>query len=87
MKHKVEFNLWNIRQQLQMATGEEHSYRRIARFVSSHHHTIENMASNKSQEKLRQLLGELLDYFQAEGLDITIADLFTVTVDEDAGHD
>ena len=82
MKHHVKFNLWNIRQDLQKETGEEHSYRRIARSVSVHHHTIESMASNKSQEKLRKLLGELLDYFHAEGMPVTIADLFTVTTDE-----
>lgn len=82
MKHHVEFGLWTLRQELQKQTGEEHSYRRIARSVSAHYHVLENMGNNSTHEKLRQLLGELLDYFHANGLDITIADLFRVETGE-----
>ena len=82
MKTKLQFNLEPLLLQLQAKNKRRYTYVEIAKKMSMRRSTmrttIERIARNDSYQDLLALLSELLDFFAAEGMPITIDQLFTV---------
>jgi len=75
---EISFDLFRLKQQLQLATGKEFSFSEIARQADLHRNTVERLAANKVDRIDLVTLAKLLLFFQAHGIDITVGDLFSV---------
>ncbi len=79
--HKIKFNLFTLRAQLESKDGRSYPWREIADAAGVHRNTMNNLAGNKSSNIDVDVAAKLLDFFHAQGMPITVADLFTVTTD------
>ncbi len=73
----MRFNLTRLRRQLEELTGREYSWSEIARRTGLHRHTIERIAANQTSQVRLDTLERLLAFFHAEGMAVTLNDLFT----------
>ena len=80
----VGFNLFELRQRLELAHGRRYSWDEIAEKSGLHPHTLYNLSGNKSKRVDMTTLGALLRFFRGEGMPITFNDLFT-ELDEEGG--
>ena len=76
--HTVKFNLFALRARLEEKSGRSYSWVEIADSVDAHRNTLQNLAANRTGTIDTKVVAKLLDFFAAEGVPITIADLFTV---------
>jgi DNA-binding Xre family transcriptional regulator len=74
----VEYNLFALKRQLELATGRAYSWRAISKATGLNPNTIYGMAYNKNQGIRLDTMKALLDFFNREGLQIGPGDLFTV---------
>lgn len=75
---EIGFDLFKLKQQLQLATGREFSISEIARQADLHRNTVERLAANKIDRIDLVTLAKLLLFFRGHGVNITIGDLFSV---------
>lgn len=78
-KMTVNFALFKLKQQLQLAIGEEISFSEIARQADLHRNTVGRLAANRTDRIDLATLGKLLLFFRSHGMNIEIGDLFEVT--------
>lgn len=81
----IAFNLFTLKRQLEIRNGRPYSWKEIARATGIHRNTLQNIASNKTGGIDNGVLGNLLDFFAAEGMPVSLSDLFTVTSDHAQG--
>lgn len=75
---EISFDLFRLKQQLQLATGKEFSFSEIARQADLHRNTVERLAANKIDRIDLVTLAKLLLFFRGHGIDINVGDLFSV---------
>lgn len=75
---EISFDLFRLKQQLQLATGKEFSFSEIARQADLHRNTVERLAANKIDRIDLVTLAKLLLFFRGHGVNIEIGDLFKV---------
>ena len=76
--HTIKFNLFKLRANLEAELKGPVSWVKIAEATGVHRNTMQNLVNNKTSTVDLEVMGKLLDFFAAEGMPITIADLFTV---------
>ncbi len=72
---QASLKIFNAVNQLEKHSGRRWSESEIATATGLHRHTIAALMKGKPD----RTLSALLDFFAAEGMPITVADLFTVT--------
>jgi hypothetical protein len=72
----VVFNLFDLKLQLQKAIGSEVSWAEISRESGVNQNTLTSLLHNKARRVDLDTLEKLINYFNAQGLRITHADLF-----------
>jgi DNA-binding Xre family transcriptional regulator len=72
------FNLFDLKQRLQLLLKREISLSQIARESSLHRNTIERIFHNKTDRIDLETIGKLMLYFQKQGLDVQPGDFFLV---------
>ena len=75
----LKLNLQQLRLDLQAQTGMEYSWPEIAHGIDEHNTLVYRYVNNRSTRVDLRVLEKFLTFFQREGLNITHADLFTVT--------
>ncbi|MBA3530566.1 MAG: helix-turn-helix domain-containing protein [Ardenticatenales bacterium] len=73
----VAFNLFVLKQHLQLTLGEEISWSQIAREADLHRNTVERIAHNQTDRIDLVTLAKLVMFFQSKGVEINAGDLFT----------
>ena len=71
----MRYNLFALRQQLELSKEKEYSWESIARATGLHAHTIRNMAFNRRGGADLSTLTRVLGFFRNEGMDVGIGDL------------
>jgi hypothetical protein len=74
----VQSNLFRLIAQLEANTGKPYPLQTIAARSGVHRHTVEVLVSGKPQGVQFKTMGALLDFFESEGMPVTLNDLFTV---------
>lgn len=74
----VRFNLFTLKQRLEIQKGEEISWAEMGRRMGLHHNTLHNLADNKTRRVDLETLERLLAFFGSEGMPVTISDLLLV---------
>lgn len=75
---EITFDLFTLKQQLQIATGREFSFSEIAREANLHRNTVERISQNRTDRVDLETLAKLIFFFRRYGIDITVGDLFSV---------
>ncbi len=78
----ISFNLFNLKQQLHIESGEQVSYAQIARDTGLHRNTVERITSNDTTRVDLETLAALVSYFRSKGMNVGISDLVNVEVEE-----
>ena len=76
---KIAFNLFDVIKRLERAKGETVTNTYVAERSGLSRFTIQKIVNNDSERVDLSTLAALLDFFAAEGMPVTVADLFTVT--------
>ena len=79
MPSKVAFNLFDTIRRLEMMKGETVSNTYVAEQSGLSRFTIQKIVNNESERVDLPTIAKLLDFFAAEGMPVTVAELFTVT--------
>lgn len=81
----IQFNLLNLIHELESRTGTRYGYAKIAAATGKRvsRQSMRYLLNNQVQRVELGTLAALLDFFHAEGMPITITDLFTVTTDKE----
>lgn len=79
MRYKVEYNLFDLLRDLEKRQQRIISDAEVARRLGVHRHTVESMTAGTADEQIRKKMAAVLDFFAAEGMTITIDQLFNVT--------
>lgn len=77
----MRFNLFVLKQQLEIYKGREYSWEEIARKAGLHGHTVRGMADNKKKGADLETLQKIILFFRGEGLNISINDLIVENSD------
>lgn len=77
----MKFNIFALKRQLELSKGKPYTWQQIAHDTDVHFNTLYNLSYNKTRRVDLAILAKLYDFFRREGLDITPADLVTVTTD------
>lgn len=77
-RYAVQFNLFTLRRQLEIGQGRKYTWVEIATGADLNRKTVERMAQNLYRRVDLATLEGLLAFFNNEGLEIGISDLFTV---------
>lgn len=72
----IEFNLFELKQRLQLYQQKEVSLSQIARDSGLHRNTVERIFNNETSRIDLETVGRLLLYFQDQGLSVQIGDFF-----------
>lgn len=75
---EITFDLFKLKQQLQLATGKEFSFSEIAREAGLHRNTVERISQNRTDRVDLETLAKLIFFFERYGVTITVGDLFAV---------
>lgn len=75
----INHNLFTLKRQLEIAKRHEYSWMQIAEATKVHPNTLHNIATNKTRRVDLDIVEKLLAFFAAEGMPVTINDLFTTT--------
>ena len=78
MKKELQFNIEPLLWRLQSENKRRYTYTEVANRIGVKRQSIERLSRNDSFQDLLVLLSALLDFFAAEGMPITIDQLFTV---------
>lgn len=78
-QHKVSHNLFALKRQLEIHSNRPYTWAEIEAATGIHRNTLSNYASNSTSRLDFDVAARLLDFFAAEGMPITVGDLFTVT--------
>jgi len=78
MTTKLQFNVEPLLLRLQSENRRRYTYTEVANAIGVKRQSIERLSRNDSFQDLLLLLSALLDFFSAEGMPITIDQLFTV---------
>lgn len=79
----VKFNLFELKQRLHVALGEEISLSQIARDSGLHRNTIERLYENKIDRVDLATLAKLVAFFHSKGMPIAIGELFSLATESD----
>ena len=79
MPSKVTFNLFDVVKRLERHKGETVTNTYVADQSGLSRFTIQKIVNNDSERVDLSTLAALLDFFESEGMPVTVADLFTVT--------
>lgn len=80
MKHKTRFTPQQPLGRLETLKGHRYTYAEISSFMGVDRQKIRYQLNNPLSEVKTVMLDNWLDFFAAEGMPITISDLFTVTL-------
>ena len=75
----IKYNLSVLKLRLENHHDREYMWKEMAAGSGVHVNTLSNIAHNRTRRVDLANLAALLDYFAAEGMPVTIADLFTVS--------
>ncbi len=75
---EITFDLFTLKQQLQIATGREFSFSEIAREANLHRNTVERIALNRTDRVDLETLAKLIFFFRRYGVTVTAGELFKV---------
>ena len=78
MTTKLQFNVEPLLLRLQSENRRRYTYTEVANAIGVKRQSIERLSRNDSFQDLLLLLSGILDFFSAEGMPITIDQLFTV---------
>lgn len=78
MTTKLQFNVEPLLLRLQSENRRRYTYTEVANAIGVKRQSIERLSRNDSFQDLLLLLSAILDFFSAEGMPITIDQLFTV---------
>lgn len=76
---EISFDLFRLKQQLQLETGREFSFSEIARQADLHRNTVERLANNRTDRIDLVTLGKLVLFFRSHGVNIQVGDLFNIS--------
>lgn len=79
----VSFNLFDLKQLLQMKLGKELSWAQIARETKLHRNTIERIANNQTHRTDLKTIAKLLLFFRSKGMNVDISELLVVSISEE----
>lgn len=74
----MRFNLLPIKHELERLRGKAVSWATIARESGVHANTLSAMLNNNARRIDLETMERLINYFNAQGLSISVADLFEV---------
>lgn len=74
----VTFNVDRLLRQLSAKNNKDYDKVTVAALSGISRTTITSITNNENKRTDFETLGKLLDFFQGQGMPITIADLFTV---------
>jgi DNA-binding Xre family transcriptional regulator len=77
-RHKVGPNLFALKRALEIHLGRKVPLLEIAEATGLHRNTLERIANDTVKGVDFATLEKFLDYFQEQGLDVQIGDLFSV---------
>lgn len=77
----IRYNLFNLKKRLEIQTQKEYSWAQIAELSDIHRNTVLNLANDRTQRVDLDIMARLLTFFAAEGMPISVGDLFIVTDD------
>ncbi len=75
----MRFNVFNLKQRLEIEKGYEISWAEIARRAAVHPNTLANLYLNKTRRVDLETMENLIDFFAAEGIEVQPNDFFVVT--------
>lgn len=75
MSYKVELNIYDLVHQLEGINKRRYSDSEIARALNVHRQTVASIRRGRPEPSI----AKLLDFFAAEGMPVTVDQLFTVT--------
>jgi hypothetical protein len=75
----IKYNLFALKRQLEIQNSRPYSWKEISAATGIHRNTLQNLAGNKTARSDLGILAALLDFFAAEGMPVTVDQLFTVT--------
>ena len=78
MTTKLQFNVEPLLLRLQSENRRRYTYTEVANAIGVKRQSIERLSRNDSFQDLLLLLSGILAFFSAEGMPITIDQLFTV---------
>jgi hypothetical protein len=79
MPTRYDHNLFNLRRQLEMKTGKVYKLQDIEKLSGVHRNTLANLSKNATRRIDLDIAARLVDFFNSQGMEITLADLFTLT--------
>ena len=75
---QVDFDLFSVIRKLEIQKGAKIPIGDIAKGAGLHRNTIQRIQDNETDRVDLKTLAKLLAYFKAEGMPITLGDLFKV---------
>ncbi len=75
----IKYNLFALKRQLEVKSNRPYTWKEIAGAVNAHPNTLQNIAGNKTARVDTHVMAGLLDFFAAQGMPITVADLFVIS--------
>lgn len=74
----IEYNLFNLKKQLEIKSQREFSWNEIAERSGVHRNTMLNLANDRTRRIDLDIMARLIDFFASEGMPVTPNDLFIV---------
>lgn len=78
----IKYNLFALKRQLELLKGKSYTWQEISHKTGIHFNTLHNMENNKTRRVDLDIVAKLLDFFAAEGMPVTVDQLFSVSVDD-----
>lgn len=78
----IKYNLFALKRQLELKTGRSYTWKEIADAAQAHPNTLQNIAGNKTARIDMGVVAGLIDFFNENGLPVTLSDLFIVNVSD-----
>lgn len=85
MSIHIEHNLFALKRRLEIQKSKPVQWLEIEAATGIHRNTLVNLSQNKTRRIDMDIAAKLLEYFNGEGLPVTLADLFVVTTDNAHG--
>ena len=76
--YHIDYNLKQLVRNLSAKNGRDYELQQIGRLCGLSRFTVSSIANNSSTRIELRTIEKLLDFFAAQGMPVTIADLFTV---------
>ena len=75
----IKYNLFALKNRLESKTGRPYPWTQVSDRSGIHINTIKNLVGNKTRRADLDNLAKLIEFFNAEGVPVTLSDLFTIT--------